>query len=187
MAITIKSNTLKNETMNIRGVNLYFDSTGICKTATKALAVLIAPMAGFSITGMDDETQEVADDRKKQIEEEKNTQEPGFARGIPRAAHSAQPQGFVTNPDGGRMMGAVQDATGETATKSEAVSEQEDGGKEEASGDEEEASAEEETSGEAPETAEEVPPVEGKTPESKKSSIFDKAPKKKSKKNGKKE
>ncbi len=102
--VTIKSQTLRNEPMNIRGVNLMFDQHGVCRKVDPQLAILIAPMKGFKIMGLTEEDQAAADQRVHDVLHQKNTIRPGFARGIPSKSHAEQPSGFVTDLAVGRMM-----------------------------------------------------------------------------------
>lgn len=121
MSLAVKSETLKSQTMNIRGVDLFFDETGTCQDVTPELAILIAPMPGFKVRGADEATKEAIAKRVEAITHEKNELKPGFVRGIPRASHhAAQPQGYVTNVAGRVLIPKSAPITADTLEKSDA-------------------------------------------------------------------
>ena len=163
---TVTTHTIKNGSMNIRGMDLQFDHKGVCKNVPEHIAVLIAPMKHFTVSGLSDAAEEEAESHKAEVESQKSEDKPAYIKGLPDAA-AQDAKGYITGLPGGRAMGDDGKAEppekniGEKAAKAEdeeaSESDEDDDGEEEESEEGEDEGEEEEAAGDEENAPGDVP------------------------------
>lgn len=100
--IVIHSSTLRNEKMNIRGVDLQFDGEGKCDNVSFEIAKLIVPMHGFKVDGLDEDQRDEAEEHLKNVNKGRavavkngKVRQPG-----PGTVAKESKRAFVTNAGG---------------------------------------------------------------------------------------
>lgn len=100
--INVHSTSLRNEKMNIRGVDLKFDDEGVCHNVDFEIAKLIAPMHGFRVEGLDDDQREEAEEHLDNVNAGRATaveQGKVRVRGVGTVEKKTK-RAFVTSPVG---------------------------------------------------------------------------------------